>query len=57
MVLSRKGNRTAVVSGALALALCSAASAEPRRNGFDHGLAKDEKQRQNGEHGGSVRER
>ncbi len=35
MGFSRKGSRTAVVSGALALALCSAASAEPRRNGFD----------------------
>ncbi len=29
------GTRTALVSGAMALALCSAASAEPRKNGFD----------------------
>ena len=31
----RGGTRTALISGALALVLCSAASAEPRRNGFD----------------------
>ena len=31
----RKGSRTTLVSGALVLVLCAAASAETRRNGFD----------------------